>query len=70
MILQSSFKRLKRDSRVLREAKTLKSEGHSVSIIIFVDKSNKPHEKLNGINIRIARIKRFYLLEKFNPLET
>jgi len=67
MILKRSFEQLKKDSRVLKEARSLMSEGYDVSIVIHGDKSGKTYEKLNGIDVKIAGIHNFRILERFNP---
>lgn len=67
MILKRSFEQLKKDGRVLKEARSLMSEGYDVSIVIHGDKSGKTYEKLNGIDVKIAGIHNFRILERFNP---
>ena len=47
----------KRDSRILKEAKTLADAGHDVRIIAVLDKDTEPYEEKDGFRIiRITRI--------------
>lgn len=70
MILKRSYHELKRDSRVLREAKCLLKEGHDVSIVIYGDDLSKMNENLDGIKIKIVKINNFKILNKFNPFNS
>lgn len=68
MILKRSFDELKTDSRVLKEASSLKSEGHEVTIVIFGDKysCNNVNTKFNDINVKRAIVNDIFLFKKYN----
>lgn len=70
MILKRSFGELKKDSRVLKECKTLMENGHQVSITIFGDNLSNNSEKLSNADVKIAKISDLTLFKHINPFSS
>lgn len=69
MILKRNFELLKKDSRVLRECDSLIKAGYAVSVVIFGDESSKTYEKINGIDVKITRIKNMKMAPHCNQFK-
>lgn len=66
MILKRSYEELTKDSRVLKEARTLIEQGHQVSICIYGD-SNASTQALPFSEIKNCKIPDIPLFSKYNP---
>lgn len=67
MVLKRNLKMLEKDSRVLREARTLMDAGYDVSVAIYGDGQSRKTLKLDGIHVIVAKVKDLFVAPMCNP---